>query len=227
MVGGAVVGTTAKGGNADMIGGQGGSSGGAGGDCRITAGLGGSTTGPGGDVFIKSGFPTDGRGGHIYLEARNGGGATGAGGDIHLQAGSSAIPASTGQIFIGAVNAKDISIGNGSNRVVFPTGTVVTGMARIKNASAIIASDTADSGERMIYDPTAGTFTLTAPSGPSIGDRWGVKNRSSDVTAITIAGNGNNIEDPTVSFALAATFSLVGDGAAVEWEYDGTQWLVI
>ena len=61
----------------------------------------------------------------------------------------------------------------------------------------------------------------------NIGDRWGVKNRTADVTAVTIAGNGSNIEDPTVSFALAASFSLVGDGAAVEWEFDGTQWLVI
>ena len=105
---------------------------------------------------------------------------------------------------------------------------VVSGLAaRIKNGTAIVATDTADVGERMIYDPSGGTFTLNAPASPSIGDRWGVKNRTTDTTAITVSGNGSNIEDPTASFALAASFSLTGDGIGVEWEYDGTQWLVV
>jgi hypothetical protein len=79
----------------------------------------------------------------------------------------------------------------------------------------------------MIYDPTGGTFQLNASASPTMGDRWAVKNRSSSATAITIDGNGVDIEDPTSSFTLAANFSLSGDGISVEWEYDGTQWVVV
>jgi len=100
-------------------------------------------------------------------------------------------------------------------------------ISKISNGSAITAADTADAGERMVYDPTGGTFQIDAPASPVMGTRWAVKNRSASATAVTISGNGSNIEDPTASFALAASFSLSGDGIAAEWEYDGTQWLVI
>jgi len=101
------------------------------------------------------------------------------------------------------------------------------GPASITNGTAVTATDTANLGERMLYDPSGGTFTLNAPASPAIGNRWAVKNRSSDITAITISGNGSSIEDPTSSFSLAASFSLSGDGISTEWEYDGTQWLAI
>lgn len=100
-------------------------------------------------------------------------------------------------------------------------------VTKISNAAAIVATDTADAGERMIYDPTAGTFQISAPASPVMGTRWATKNRSADLTSITISGNGLNIENPTASFSLAATFLLSGDGISVEWEYDGTQWLVV
>jgi len=100
-------------------------------------------------------------------------------------------------------------------------------ISKISNGAAITVTDTADAGERVLYDPTGGTFQINAPSTPILGMRWATKNRSSSVTAVTISGNGSNIEDPTSSFSLAANFSLSGDGISVEWEYDGTQWVVV
>ncbi len=81
--------------------------------------------------------------------------------------------------------------------------------------------------ERIYYDASGGTFTLNAPASPIAGTRWGVKNVNSDATAITISGNGNSIEDPLASFALAASFTLGSDGVSVTWEFDGNNWLVV
>jgi len=100
-------------------------------------------------------------------------------------------------------------------------------ISKISNGTAITATDTAAAGERMLYDPTGCTFQINAPASPVMGTRWATKNRSADLTSITISGNGSNIENPTASFSLAATFLLSGDGISVEWEYDGTQWVVV
>ena len=82
-------------------------------------------------------------------------------------------------------------------------------------------------GARVIYDPTGGTFQINAPAAPTAGNRFGVKNASASITGVTLSGNGANIEDPTVAFALAASYSLSGNGVAVTWEYDGVAWLVV
>ena len=102
------------------------------------------------------------------------------------------------------------------------------------NCPAPLRTTTAALGERILYDPANSTggyggpaMTLQAPAAPSLGARWGVKNRSASVLPVIIDGNGSNIEDPLASFALAASFNLAGDGVSAEWEYDGTQWLVI
>lgn len=90
------------------------------------------------------------------------------------------------------------------------------------------ATHFANVGERVVYDPTGGTFTINAPvGGLNVGDRWAVKNASTSVTAVTISGNGSNIEDPTGAYALAASFSFAGNGFAAEWEYDGAAWLCV
>lgn len=100
---------------------------------------------------------------------------------------------------------------------------------QIVNPTAVIVDTTAAVGERVIYDPSGATnpITISAPLAPELGDQWAVKNRTADLTSITIDGNGNNIENPTASFSLAANFSLSGDGISIEWEFDGIQWLVI
>jgi len=109
----------------------------------------------------------------------------------------------------------------------FTSAVTAPNISKISNGTAITATDTSDAGERMLYDPTGGTFQINAPATPILGMRWATKNRSSSATAVTISGNGSDIEDPTSSFSLAANFSLSGDGISVEWEYDGTQWLVV
>lgn len=129
----------------------------------------------------------------------------------------------------GVAPATGFTIVTGATGPTGPTGPAasVSGFARITNGTAITSTDTAAAGERMVYDPSGGVFTLNAPAAPAIGDRWGVKNRTSSAAAITISGNGSNIESPTASFSVSASFSLIGDGIAVTWEYDGTQWLVV
>lgn len=86
---------------------------------------------------------------------------------------------------------------------------------------------TAQPGARVVYDPTGGTFQINAPAAPVAGMTFRVKNASADGTAVTISGNGSNIEDPIASYTLAASFTLAGDGIAVTWEYDGVAWLVV
>ncbi len=129
-------------------------------------------------------------------------------------------PGSTMQLLRGTPIPAD-----GLFRLFDPIGDA--GPASITNGTAVTATDTANLGERMLYDPSGGTFTLNAPASPVIGSRWAVKNRSTSIVAITIGGNGSSIEDPTSSFSLAASFSLSGDGISTEWEYDGTQWQLI
>lgn len=102
-----------------------------------------------------------------------------------------------------------------SRRFTFPAAIPITALF-----TAIVF-------QRVPYDPSGGTFTINAPAAPVQGDRWGVKNETANLTIVTINGNGNNIEDPTASFALAANFTLSGDGIAAEWEFDGTNWVVV
>lgn len=80
-------------------------------------------------------------------------------------------------------------------------------------------------GELIFADPSGGAFTINAPASPSKGDRFAVKNVTTDTTAITVAGNGSNIEDPTgPSLGANATMSLALMYA--EWIYTGTVWVV-
>lgn len=98
---------------------------------------------------------------------------------------------------------------------------------QILNPTPITATDTAELNERVLFNPTGGTFTINAPAGPTTGHKFGIKNVSADLTNITVDGNGANVENPLTSFALAATILVGGDGISLEWEYDGTQWLAL
>ena len=93
-------------------------------------------------------------------------------------------------------------------------------------SSLQIANVTAEKFQRVIYDPTAGTFTITAPAFAVAGDRFGIKNITTNLTSITVAGNGVNIENPIGNFAPAATVAVSGDGIGVEWEFTGTIWII-
>lgn len=141
-------------------------------------------------------------------------------GILELQTGTPGVPGTSAQTLATRLTLSDTD-------ATFTLPVTAPSISKISNGTPITGTTTADPGERMIYDAGSGPFQLNAPASPVMGTRWGIKNLSNSVTAITVSGNGSNIEDPLVSFVLAATFSLAGDGISVEWEYDGTQWVVI
>ena len=89
------------------------------------------------------------------------------------------------------------------------------------------ANYTALAGERVIYDPSGGTFTITAPGSPATGASFGVKNTKKDITQITIDGNSNDIEDPIAEDFASTTFLLGVSLVSLVWVYDGTNWVLI
>lgn len=86
-------------------------------------------------------------------------------------------------------------------------------------------TETAVVGEMHRYDPNGGGVQVNAPSSPSAGNRFAVKNVSTDMTSATISGNGNNIEEETANSAFAASFGTTTRRFYGHWVYDGTQWL--
>jgi hypothetical protein len=123
--------------------------------------------------------------------------------------------------------------------VTGPTGPIgpIGPVARFKYPAigTIIGSYMASTFERVTYYPTtagsgvASGFYIVAPTGPSSGDQWGVKNVSNEATysVVISANDSNSIEDPA-QFALSPTFLLKGQGVAVTWEFDGIKnWFVV
>ena len=91
-----------------------------------------------------------------------------------------------------------------------------------------VGSFTALLNDRVLLDPTAGSLTFDAPASPSTGDKWGFKNVTTDITAFTIDGNGNNIESP-FSSSFVASYSTAANGALMSFVYffDGTNWIIV
>ncbi len=93
----------------------------------------------------------------------------------------------------------------------------------------VIAAHTATVGELVTYDPTAGTFTITAPASPTAGDGFGIINETSNTTLVTVAGNSNNIGDPgnatpgtpVSSFTYAVAFGYIF------WRFTGGDWRIV
>jgi hypothetical protein len=83
--------------------------------------------------------------------------------------------------------------------------------------SVKIADYTAKNGERVRYNPTSGTFTIYAPASPAVDDEFGTKNNTTNTTAVTIDGNGNNLDG-------SATRTVNQASEFRSWKYNGTQW---
>jgi hypothetical protein len=99
--------------------------------------------------------------------------------------------------------------------------------ADVMDAVVLVAGGyTAAQGDRVLYNPAAGPYTVKAPSSPNLGDRWSIKERTNSTTAITISGNATNIEDPGSS-TFVASFSLALALVAYDFIYDGTNWIII
>jgi hypothetical protein len=99
---------------------------------------------------------------------------------------------------------------------------------RLTNTAGVLTGAyTAHEGEYVLYNPTGGTFQIDAPASPVKGDRFGIKNVTTNATAMTIDGNANNIEDP-IGGAIGASFGTGASGSLISviWVFDGTNWLV-
>ena len=89
------------------------------------------------------------------------------------------------------------------------------------------ASDTAGLNEHVLYDCSGGGITITAPASPTRNDTFGVKNdHDTDATALTVDGNGNNLEGPAGG-ASASSVTISSANASYVWRFDGTEWLIV
>jgi len=105
-------------------------------------------------------------------------------------------------------------------------GGATPGVYPILTTTTLTTPATLAIGDYQRYDPSGGTFQIDMPAGPTRGEMVGIKNVTSSATAITLDGNGNDVEDPT-TFSLGASASVSGDGIGLLYQYDGTQWLLI
>ena len=82
------------------------------------------------------------------------------------------------------------------------------------------ANYTASAGEGIIADTSGGTFTVTLPSSPSLGDVVIVGDGNNwSTTNLTVGRNGSTIDDVADDMLLDVA------GVSVEFVYDGTTWL--
>lgn len=154
-------------------------------------------------------------------------GELGPSSDIITQFGANLVEVSaTAGATNAATNAADATlVGNGFpmalgfSPVFCPLGTV---------GVPITGATTAAAWQRVLFNPSGGTFLITAPPTPATGDQFGVKNLTTDLTGITVGGNGSSIEDPDALGTVAATTpAFSGAGRSVVWEYNGTDWRVV
>jgi hypothetical protein len=118
----------------------------------------------------------------------------------------------SGKIYI-ALDSNNTYRWSGSGYIEISTG----GMAYVRKTS----NYTAVKNQRIIADTTGGTFTITLPATPGIGDtvviadggNWGT-------TSLTVNRNGSTIEGDAEDMTLN-----IG-GVSAQFTYDGTTWQV-
>lgn len=108
-------------------------------------------------------------------------------------------------------------------------GTVSFVLARFSapTPNPVVAAHTAIPFQRVTFDPSGGTFQIDMPASPTFGDRVGVKNVTASATAVTVSGNGANIDNPVGLGVYLASVSVGGAGVFATWEFDGTRWGVV
>lgn len=155
---------------------------------------------------------------------------------VVLGTGTSSLATSSG---VGTVNAVSADGGVSASSFSRDGTTILNGAPslagffsrfRFPSPAPVVAGPyTAVIFERVTYDPTGGIFTILAPAVPApvAGDRFGVHNVTTDLTAITVSGNGNPVEDIGAPGTFPASFNLSAAGARGEWEWDGLRWLLV
>lgn len=108
-----------------------------------------------------------------------------------------------------------------SNNTVQKIKADVAGGSGLSTWQSKTANYTAVAGDRILANTTGGSFTITLPATPSLGDQVVVADPSDwGVNSLTIARNGSTIE------GLAENFVLDVKGVDATLVYDGTTWQV-
>lgn len=89
------------------------------------------------------------------------------------------------------------------------------------NIRTVAANDTATTSDYTILgNATSAAFTETLPAGPMKGEILRVKKIDSSSNAVTISGNGFNIDG-------ASTQAISTQYTAITMQFDGSQWWVL
>lgn len=108
-----------------------------------------------------------------------------------------------------------------SNGTIQKIKADVAGGSGLSTWQSKTANYTAVAGDRILANTTGGSFTITLPATPSLGDQVVVADPSDwGVNSLTIARNGSTIE------GLAENFVLDVKGVDATLVYDGTTWQV-
>jgi hypothetical protein len=107
-------------------------------------------------------------------------------------------------------------------------GGATAGTYPILTNTTLTTAATLAVGDYQKYDPVGGTFIIDMPGTATVGDLVGIKNvdLTNSGIGITLDGNGGDVEDPG-GFAMSATVSVTGDGIALLYQYDGTDWYIV
>lgn len=120
-------------------------------------------------------------------------------------------------------NARDLAAAFEAQSAV--ESAIASGQTFLIPSSSIVTSDTTAGPRELVrYDASAGPFTISAPPTPTHGDFWAIKNMLNAADAVTISGNGNDIESTT---GFAPSFSLAAALAQRIYVFDGTQWVEV
>ena len=90
------------------------------------------------------------------------------------------------------------------------------------NAHYSSADTLAKNCDTAICDATTAAFSLNLPATPADGDTYTVKKADSSVNAVTVDGNGNNIEGGG-THALSSQY----DSVTVTWDATDSLWYIL
>lgn len=115
------------------------------------------------------------------------------------------------------ITDNSVDIGTSALRVksIYGAGGVTLGIATKTAAYTCTAND-----HTILGNATTAAFTVTLPASPTTGQIINVKKIDSSVNAVTIGGNGKNIDG-------ASTKALSSQYASAKLQYDGAAWYVL
>jgi hypothetical protein len=164
-----------------------------------------------------------GASGSTGLTGASGIGATGSQG-IQGASGATGTQGASGST--GLAGATGIQGASGSTGLTGASGsTGLTGATGIQGAltpwNVITGSTSVSSGQQIIANTTSGSFTLTLPSSPSLGNIIAIQDGADwQANNLIIAPNGSLIENQSGNLVLDVA------GVLVYLVYDGSQWQV-